>query len=98
MQIGPINPDPSLLGGAGALVTQVLGLVMYVSLVVCIVAGLASGGMIAVGGLSRNIETRARGVRGLFYSIAGVVVIATILVVMNAVFSRAHSCLASSSR
>jgi len=91
VSIGPINPDPSLLGGAGALVTQVLGLVMYVSLIVCIVAGLASGGMIAVGGMSRNIETRTRGVRGLLYSIAGVVVIATILVIMNAVFSRAHS-------
>ena len=91
MQIGPINPDPSLLGGASGLVTQVLGLVMYISLVACIIAGLASGGMIAVGGVSRNVEMRSAGVRGLLYSIVGVVVIGSILVVMNTVFSRAHS-------
>ena len=91
MQIGPINPDPSLLGGAGGLVTQVIGLVMYISLVACVIAGLASGGMIAVGGVSRNIEMRSAGMRGLIYSIVGVVVIGSILVVMNNVFSRAHS-------
>ena len=91
MQIGPINPDPSLLGGAGGLVTQVLGLVMYICLVVCVIAGLASGAMIALGGVSRNIEMRSAGVRGLLYSIVGVVVIGSILVVMNTVFSRAHS-------
>ena len=91
MQIGPINPDPSLLGGASGLVTQVLGLVMYISLVACLIAGLASGGMMAVGGLSRNVEMRSRGIRGLLYSIAGVVVIGTILVIMNTVFGRAHS-------
>lgn len=91
MQIGPINPDPSLLGGAGALVTQVLGLVMFISLVACVIAGLASGGMIAVGGLSRNVEMRSTGMRGLLYSIVGVLVIGSILVVMNTVFSRAHS-------
>ena len=91
MQIGPINPDPSLLGGASGLVTQLLGLVMYISLVACIIAGLASGGMIAVGGVSRNVEMRSAGVRGLLYSIVGVVVIGSILVVMNTVFSRAHS-------
>ena len=91
MQIGPINPDPSLLGGASGLVTQVLGLVMYISLVACIIAGLASGGMIAVGGVSRNVEMRSAGVRGLLYSIVGVVVIGSILVVINTVFSRAHS-------
>jgi hypothetical protein len=91
VQIGPINPDPSLLGGASGLVTQVLGLVMYISLVACIIAGLASGGMIAVGGVSRNIEMRSAGMRGLLYSIVGVVVIGSILVVMNTVFSRAHS-------
>ena len=91
MQIGPINPDPSLLGGASGLVTQLLGLVMYISLVACVIAGLASGGMIAVGGVSRNVEMRSAGVRGLLYSIVGVVVIGSILVVMNTVFSRAHS-------
>jgi hypothetical protein len=91
VQIGPINPDPSLLGGASGLVTQVLGLVMYISLVACVIAGLAAGGMIAVGGVSRNIEMRSAGMRGLIYSIVGVVVIGTILVVMNTVFSRAHS-------
>jgi hypothetical protein len=91
VQIGPINPDPSLLGGASGLVTQVLGLVMYISLVACVIAGLASGGMIAVGGVSRNVEMRSAGVRGLLYSIVGVVVIGSILVVMNTVFSRAHS-------
>jgi hypothetical protein len=91
VQIGPINPDPSLLGGASGLVTQLLGLVMYISLVACVIAGLASGGMIAVGGVSRNIEMRSAGVRGLLYSIVGVVVIGSILVVMNTVFSRAHS-------
>jgi hypothetical protein len=91
VQIGPINPDPSLLGGASGLVTQVLGLVMYISLVVCFIAGLASGGMIAVGGVSRNVEMRSAGMRGLLYSIVGVVVIGSILVVMNTVFSRAHS-------
>ena len=91
MQIGPINPDPSLLGGASGLVTQLLGLVMYISLVACVIAGLASGGMIAVGGVSRNVEMRSAGVRGLLYSIVGVVVIGSILVVMNTVFNRAHS-------
>ena len=91
MQIGPINPDPSLLGGASGLVTQVLGLVMYISLVACIIAGLASGGMIAVGGVSRNVEMRSAGVRGLLYSIVGVVVIGSIFVVMTTAFSRAHS-------
>ena len=91
MQIGPINPDPSLLGGASGLIVQVLGLVMYISLVACVIAGLASGGMIAVGGVSRNVEMRSAGVRGLLYSIVGVVVIGSILVVMNTVFSRAHS-------
>src|SRR5215469_11841914 len=91
VQIGPINPDPSLLGGAGGLVTQVLGLVMYICLVVCVIAGLASGGMIAVGGVSRNVEMRSAGMRGLIYSIVGVVVIGSIVVIMNTVFSRAHS-------
>jgi len=91
VQIGPINPDPSLLGGASGLVTQVLGLVMYISLVACIIAGLASGGMIAVGGVSRNVEMRSAGMRGLIYSIVGVVVIGSIVVIMNTVFSRAHS-------
>ena len=91
MQIGPINPDPSLLGGASGLVTQVLGLVMYISLVLCIIVGMLSGGMIALGGVSRNVEMRSSGVRGLLYSIVGVVVIGSILVVMNTVFSRAHS-------
>jgi hypothetical protein len=91
MQIGPINPDPTLLGGASGLVTQVLGLVMYISLVACIIAGLAAGGMIAVGGVSRNVEMRSAGMRGLIYSIIGVVVVGSILVVMNTVFSRAHS-------
>ena len=91
MQIGPINPDPSLLGGASGLVTQLLGLVMYISLVACVIAGLVSGGMIALGGVSRNVETRSAGVRGLLYSIAGVVVVGSILVVINTVFSRAHS-------
>jgi hypothetical protein len=91
VQIGPINPDPTLLGGASGLVTQVLGLVMYISLVACVIAGLASGGMIAVGGVSRNVEMRSAGMRGLIYSIVGVVVIGSILVVMNTVFSRAHS-------
>jgi len=91
VQIGPINPDPSLLGGASGLVTQLLGLVMYISLVACVIAGLASGGMIAVGGVSRNVEMRSAGVRGLLYSIVGVVVVGSILVVMNTVFNRAHS-------
>jgi hypothetical protein len=91
VQIGPITPDPTLLGGAGGLVMQVLGLVMYISLVACVIAGLAAGGMIAVGGVSRNVEMRSAGMRGLIYSIVGVVVIGSILVVMNAVFSRAHS-------
>jgi len=91
VQIGPINPDPSLLGGASGLVTQVLGLVMYISLVLCIIVGMLSGGMIALGGVSRNVEMRSSGVRGLLYSIVGVVVIGSILVVMNTVFSRAHS-------
>jgi hypothetical protein len=91
VQIGPINPDPSLLGGASGLVTQVLGLVMYISLVACVIAGLVSGGMIALGGVSRNVETRSAGVRGLLYSIVGVVVVGSILVVINTVFSRAHS-------
>ena len=91
MQIGPINPDPSLLGGASGLIVQVLGLVMYISLVACVIAGLASGGMIAVGGVSRNVEMRSAGMRGLIYSIVGVVVIGSIVVIMNTVFSRAHS-------
>jgi hypothetical protein len=91
VQIGPIHPDPSLLGGAGGLVIQVLDLVMFLSLVVCVIAGLASGGMIAIGGLSRNVEMRSTGVRGLVYSIAGVAVIGSILAIMNATFSRAHS-------
>jgi hypothetical protein len=91
VQIGPINPDPSLLGGASGLIVQVLGLVMYISLVACVIAGLASGGMIAVGGVSRNVEMRSAGMRGLIYSIVGVVVIGSIVVVMNTVFSRAHS-------
>jgi Type IV secretion system pilin len=91
VQIGPINPDPTLLGGASGLVMQVLGLVMYISLVACVIAGLAAGGMIAVGGVSRNVEMRSAGMRGLIYSIVGVVVIGSILVVMNTVFSRAHS-------
>ena len=64
---------------------------MYISLVACVIAGLASGGMIAVGGVSRNVEMRSAGMRGLLYSILGVVVIGSILVVMNTVFSRAHS-------
>jgi len=91
VQIGPINPDPSLLGGASGLIVQVLGLVMYISLVACVIAGLASGGMIAVGGVSRNVEMRSAGMRGLIYSIVGVVVIGSIVVIMNTVFSRAHS-------
>jgi hypothetical protein len=91
VQIGPINPDPSLLGGASGLITQVLGLVMYISLVLCVIAGLASGAMIALGGVSRNVEMRSAGVRGLLYSIVGVVVIGSIFVVMTTAFSRAHS-------
>jgi hypothetical protein len=44
-----------------------------------------------VGGVSRNVEMRSAGMRGLVYSIVGVVVIGSILVVMNTVFGRAHS-------
>ena len=90
MHIPSINPDPALLGGADNLVRQILGLVMYLSLVVCVVAGLASGGMIAVGGLSRNVDLCSSGTRGLLYSIAGVIVIGTVLVVLDTAFSRAH--------
>ena len=91
MGIPSINPDPALLGGAAGLVGQILGLVMYISLVACVVAGLASGGMIAVGGISRNIEMRSAGTRGLLYSVAGVVVVGSVLVILSTFFSKAHA-------
>ena len=87
----PVILDPPIespVSGAG--IQLLLGYAKWGSLMACGVAGLVSGGLIAVGQLSNRPDHADKGKRVLLYTLGGVAVVALIIPTLNTVFGSAR--------
>jgi len=84
------NPAPADPTAGSNGISLLISYVKWGAVIACGVSVLASGGMIAVGSLSNRPDHADRGKRGLIWSLAGTVVAAIAIPVVNTVFSAAR--------
>jgi hypothetical protein len=83
------NPAPADPTGGSNGITLLLSYVKWGALIACAVAALVSGGLMAIGSLSNRPDQVDKGKRALIWSLGGVIVAATAIVVVNSVFDAA---------
>lgn len=83
------NPAPANPAAGSNGISLLISYVKWGAVVACGISVVASGGMLAVGSLSNRPDHADRGKRGLIWSLAGVVVAAIAIPVVNTVFSAA---------
>jgi hypothetical protein len=83
---GVPNPAPASPGPGSGAVTTLLAWVKWLALAACAASAVAAGGMIAVGSATRRAELAERGKASLLYAVAGAVVVAIGIPLVNRAF------------
>lgn len=83
------NPAPANPAAGSNGISLLISYVKWGAVIACGISVVASGGLMAVGSLSNRPDHSDRGKRGLIWSLAGVVVAAIAIPVVNTVFSAA---------
>ncbi len=83
------NPAPADPAAGSNGIALLISYVKWGAVIACGISVVASGGLLAVGSLSNRPDHADRGKRGLIWSLAGVVVAAIAIPVVNTVFSAA---------
>jgi hypothetical protein len=84
------NPAPADPTAGSNGISLLIGYVKWGAVIACGISVVASGGMLAIGSLSDRPDHADRGKRGLIWSLAGTVVAAIAIPVVNTVFSAAR--------
>jgi hypothetical protein len=84
------NPPPEDPAAGSNGITLLISYVKWGAVIACGISVVASGGLLALGSLSNRPDQADKGKRGLIWSLAGVVVAAIAIPVVNTVFSAAH--------
>ncbi len=84
------NPAPADPAAGSNGIALLISYVKWGAVIACGVSVVASGGMLAIGSLSNRPDHADRGKRGLIWSLAGTVVAAIAIPVVNTVFSAAR--------
>lgn len=88
---GPVqNPAPADPTGGSNGISLLLAYTKWGALIACGGAAIVSGGLLAVGQLSNRPDHADRGKRALVWSLAGVVVTAIAIPVINTIFGAVH--------
>lgn len=80
------NPPPVSPGPGSAAIATLLAWTKWLALAACAASAVAAGGMIAVGSLTRRSELAVRGKTGLVWSVAGAIVVAVGIPLVNHAF------------
>jgi hypothetical protein len=84
------NPAPADPTAGSNGISLLISYVKWGAVIACGVSVVASGGMLAIGSLSNRPDHADRGKRGLIWSLAGTVVAAIAIPVVNTVFTAAR--------
>jgi hypothetical protein len=84
------NPAPADPAAGSNGISLLISYVKWGAVIACGMSAAASGGMLAFGSLSNRPDHADRGKRGLIWSLAGAVVAAIAIPVVNTVFSAAR--------
>jgi hypothetical protein len=80
------NPAPLSPGPGGGAIMTLLAWVKWLALVACGASAIVAGGMMAAGSTTRRPELAERGKIGLLWSVAGAVVVAIGIPLVNQAF------------
>lgn len=84
------NPAPADPTAGSNGISLLISYVKWGAVIACGISVVASGGLLAIGSLSNRPDHADKGKRGLIWSLAGVVVAAIAIPVVNTVFAAAH--------
>lgn len=84
------NPAPADPAAGSNGITLLISYVKWGAVTACGISVVASGGLLALGSLSNRPDHADKGKRGLVWSLAGVVVAAIAIPVVNTIFGAAH--------
>jgi hypothetical protein len=80
------NPAPAIPSVGGGAVTTLLAWVKWLALAACAASAVVAGGMMAAGSTTRRSGLAERGKLALLWSVAGAVVVAIGIPLINQVF------------